>query len=365
MEIPGGGTAAHERSNMPPELLPETAVVIVNYRTPELAVSCAQSAELARPSFTKLHVIIVDGCSGDGSSEAIANMLAAAPHSDTQLLALEVNGGFAFANNRAILHLTGQGIAPAFVALINPDARLRPGALELMAVQLTAGSDCGAVGARLEHEDGMRQSSAFNFPSLRGEFCRGARTGVIDKLLRAPPIAVDLDQAGEVPWVAGTAVILRAAALEQCGLFDEGFFLYFEETELMHRIRRQGWRIWHEPAARVVHLGGMATKIRDPETGLPRRGEPMPRYWYESRRRYFALVGGRGFALASSVAWLGGRVIWLTRRLIQRKPDDGARRMTRDFLRYAFLPRWRDGVPAALRANALPPSKPAWQRGVR
>lgn len=117
-----------------------------------------------------------------------------------------------------------------------------------------------------------------------------------------PPTSIQAAQAVEVPWVTGAAVMLRTAALRQTGLFDDGFFLYFEETDLMRRLRRAGWAVWHEPAARVVHAGGAATQIRDPGTGLP-HAKRMPRYWYESHRRYFALAGGSGAAIAAGLAF--------------------------------------------------------------
>ena len=337
------------------------AVIIVNYRTADLALASARSAARSSINFRDLNIVLVDGGSDDGSKEIIAASLEARSDSAIRLLALPVNGGFAFANNEGIISLERAGIHSEFIALVNPDARVRTGALEAMASLRRRERRAGAVGALLQHEDGRPQASAFNFPSLLGEFSRGARTGIIDKVFRVPAIAIEPDRATPVPWVAGTAVMFRREALEEVGLFDEGFFLYFEETELMRRIRDHGWEIWHEPAARVVHYGGVATQIRDPETGRPRRNKPLPRYWYESRRRYFALVGGFTFVLASGAAWLGGRSIWLLRRWITCVPDDGAQRMTRDFIRFALWPRRRDTRSHARSLNSLPSEDPAWR----
>ena len=338
----------------------DLAVAIVNYRTPDLTLDCVGSLLSARKTFSTLRAVVVDGGSADGSAERIAAGVAARGWGDwVQVLPLLVNGGFAFANNRAIAALAAAGPLPAAIALINPDARVRPGALECMAALLDREPRAGAVGALLIHEDGRPQSSAFRFPSLRGEFCRGAGTGFIDRLMRVPPISIDSEVAVEVPWVTGAAVMFRTAALAEAGLFDEGFFLYFEETELMRRLRAHGWTVWHEPAALVVHEGGAATKIRDPETGLP-RAQPVPAYWYEARRRYFTLNYGRLHGLAAGLAWLAGRGWWLMRQMLVPRPRTGPKRETRDMIRHGLWPHRFDATAAPRPLDAPAGDSPAW-----
>jgi GT2 family glycosyltransferase len=153
--------------------------------------------------------------------------------------------------------------------------------------------------------------------------------------------------------------MLRTAALHQCGLFDDGFFLYFEETELMYRLRDKGWQIWHEPRARVVHEGGAATQIRDPKTGTPFQ-KPMPRYWYESRKRYFALTGGRLYAFAAALAWLCGNIFWSVRRAITRVPDGSTQHEVRDTLAYGLWASHRDSRPAVQPFSSQVGQPPSW-----
>ena len=106
-------------------------------------------------------------------------------------------------------------------------------------------------------------------------------------------------------------MLLRRDALRETGLFDDGFFLYFEEVELMQRMRCAGWQIWSEPGSRVKHIGGASTGVE--ESLRPRA---RPGYWYRSRKRYFALVGGRTYALAANLAWLAGYALIGLPRLI-------------------------------------------------
>jgi N-acetylglucosaminyl-diphospho-decaprenol L-rhamnosyltransferase len=340
-------------------VLPSIEVIIVNYRTPDLAEACARSATAGVRAAEQIDVTIVDGGSADGSAERLSAALADAPDPRIRLLPLQVNGGFGFANNRAMMAIAAYGPLPDYILLLNPDARARPGAIEAMVALLEAQPRAAAVGALLEHEDGRPQSSAFTFPSLRGELTRGARTRLLERLLGEPPTAITATSAREVPWVTGAAVMFRTAALEQTGLFDEGFFLYFEETDLRRRLRGKGWTIWHEPAARVVHLGGVATGIRDTETGrLVRRRVPI--YWLQSRRRYFALAGGGGHAVASGLAWLAGRAIWLARAALSSAEDDAPPWITRDFLTGGFWPKPADAKPVIPTFAGPATEQPAW-----
>ncbi|HWW64863.1 MAG TPA: glycosyltransferase family 2 protein [Sphingomonadaceae bacterium] len=339
--------------------------IIVNYRTPDLAIECLASLDAERRLVPNLRVILVDGGSGDESDERIAEAIAARGYGDwATLLPLKVNGGFGYANNQAIYALRDGGGLPDGICLINPDARARPGALATLRDRLFSAPRIGAVGARLEREDASIQGSAFLFPSIRSEFCRGARTDILRRLLRQPHHVIITEAARPVPWVTGAAVLFRREALEEVGLFDDGFFLYFEETELMHRLTRAGWEIWHEPAARVVHIGGQATKVQNIRAG--RASSPrLPRYWYNSRRRYFVRTGGALRMIAAGIAYLAGRLFWQVRCALTGRVDDDPLRTTRDFIAYASYPRAEDRraiVPSLSGAAGAPP---AWKNAGR
>lgn len=341
----------------------DLVVIIVNYRTPEHVARCLDSLAAERLRTPGFSVVIVDGGSGDGSADQLARLIADSDIGHwVRLIALGVNGGFGYANNQAMLTLAAEGRLPEAILLLNPDTIVRPGALAALLARLAGDMRIGAVGARLEHEDGRPQGGVFRFPSLRDEFCRGARTGAIDRLLRRPPIVIDTHTACPVPWVTGAAVLLRRAALAQTGLFDDGFFLYFEETELMQRLRRKGWSCWHEPAARVVHYYGQSTGLRDPASGTP-RPTPLPPYWYRSRRRYWVRVHGHTVAVMASLFWLAGRALWRIRCLLTRRSDETPP-YARDMLRFGLWPSRADrraGGPVPLGEH--PGALPAWVEG--
>jgi len=335
------------------------AVVIVNYRTPDLSLAALRSVWAERAQVPGLQALLVDGGSGDGSADRLRDALETAPDPDTELLPLPVNGGFGHANNQALGRLAAAPHPPAYVCLLNPDARLLPGSLDRLVGLLEQRPDVAAVGAQLQGEDGTRQGSAFRFPTIRGEFCRGAGTDLLRRLLRQPQPVAERSEAGPVPWVTGAAVLFRMAALAEVGLFDTGFFLYFEEVELMHRLRAAGWDIWHDPDARVIHAGGGSTDIQWGPDGFHKRAA-LPAYWYASRRRYFGRTGGRARVVAAGLAFLAGRAIWQARVLVQRRRDGFPLRTSRDTARLSLWPRRADGIGHVGRLDDVPGRLPGW-----
>ena len=333
------------------------SVVIVNYRTPDLAVAAVRSVAGERERLPRLRAVVVDGGSGDGSAERLAERLAGeASEGWARLLPLPINGGFGWANNQAILTELSRPDPPDFILLLNPDAAVMPGAIAALAGHLVAHPKAGAAGAQLIDQHGVAQSSAHHFPSILGEFVRATRTGAVRRLLGSAgdvlPIA---ERPCRADWVSGASVMLRSAALRETGLFDNGFFLYFEEVELMWRLRQAGWETWHVPAAQVRHIEAAST-------GVTHAAARMPSYWFQSQRRFFALTRGRAGAVAALAAWSAGHLIWLARKALRLGGGPRSPGIGRDRLRHGW-PSRADAAPAPTRADAPPGTPPAWMRG--
>lgn len=335
------------------------AVVIVNYRTPELTKACIAALAKEREQLPRLRAMVVDGGSGDGSAAALDEALAHPDYADwVEFLPLPINGGFGWANNQAILMLARREIPPEFIHLLNPDTEVMPGAVVRLVQYLRSCPRVAAVGSQLLEIDGSLAGSAFSFPTIRGEFSRGAGTGALDRLLKVPPISVEASEAMEVDWVTGGSVLLRLDALREVGLFDEGFFLYNEEVELMWRLRKAGWAIATEPASRVRHLGGGATGVNDRITGA--RVEPRrPAYLFRSRTRFFGLTRGPLVASLAFAAWVAGHAIWRMRRLVGVPIGKPVDHQFRDHLRQGF-PRGHDFTAAVATLESNPGRAPAW-----
>jgi GT2 family glycosyltransferase len=140
-------------------------------------------------------------------------------------------------------------------------------------------------------------------------------------------------------------MIVRREVFEAVGLFDDAYFMYFEEVDFCLRAGRAGWPCWYVPASRVVHLVGQASGVTDKAQSRKRR----PAYWFESRRRYFVRNHGRVYAAVADAAWATGYALWRVRRAVQRKPDNDPAALLRDFIRHSVFLR---GFAAAKEASS-------------
>jgi len=114
------------------------------------------------------------------------------------------------------------------------------------------------VGPRLENPDGTLQPSILRLPTLGRIFCESSGLAALTggRLRGHSATREDHSRPQSVECVKGAALLVRRTAFEEVGGFDESFFLYAEESDLAARLRRRGWQVLFEPAARVVHRGG-------------------------------------------------------------------------------------------------------------
>lgn len=320
----------------------DIAVVIVSYRSAELAVQCLRSL-LAERSAPGLHIraVVVDNASGDFAAISRAIELGGWSSWVTPMVAPR-NGGFAYGCNFGMSRAFSVAV-PDYVYLLNPDAHVRPGAIGALVGFLEAHRDAGIAGSGIELADGTDWSLAFRFPSLLSELNDGLQFGLASSLLRHWVVARVMSQTPErVDWVCGASMMIRTAVLEAIGGLDENYFLYFEETDFCHRAERAGFHTWYVPQSRVVHLRGRSTDIPDLSIS-PNR---LPPYWFESRRRYFALTFGVGYAIVTDVvAVLAHSLGWVKRFLLGRK-HRAIPHFVRDLVRHSALWSRNRRIPA-------------------
>lgn len=337
---------------------PSLAIVIVNYRTADYVIRCVDSLIPERDAVGPFDVIVVDGCSGDGSAEKMASHFSGPSYRDwVSLLPLDQNGGFGWANNQAMLRLLQRPQPPEFIHLLNPDTIVEPGAIGALLDVIRAQPKVGAVSSQLLEPDGAIAGSAFRFPSPGNEFARGVVSDKISRMLGVQRIVVERQDPGPADWLTGASVLFRADALRQTGLFDDGFFLYFEEVELMHRMGRGGWDLWTVPASRVTHIAGAATGV---VSGLQQAVRPFPAYRYEARRRYFVRVGGIAGLMAANLAWLAGKAIAFPMSFSARRRAAAIPQEFSMTLRHSFWPSKKDARASIPNWDEPPGRAPAW-----
>ena len=244
------------------------------------------------------------------------------------------NGGFAAGNNVALRPAFDSGSPPDYTWLLNPDTVVRPGALVELVKFLECRPDIGMAGSRLEYPDGEPQQSAFRFPTILSELEGGLRFGPATRLLQRYVVSLPVPE-GEcrVDWVAGASLLVRRAVFEAIGLLDDGYFMYFEEVDFCLKANRAGWPCWYVPSSRVVHLIGQSSGVTRWSVQPKRR----PRYWFESRKRFFLRNHGRVKTLVANLAFATTYATARLRIMIRRKPNYEPDRMLRDFIRYNFM----------------------------
>lgn len=310
-------------------------VAIVNYRTAPLAVACLRSLRPEVAACPGTRVVVVDNCSGDGSAEAIERAIAAEGWSSwASLQRAAVNGGFSYGNNCAIRPALAGPRPPEHVWLLNPDTEVRPGALRELLAFMAAHPAAGIVGSSFEHPDGRVWPHAFRFPSLSSEFAAGLRLDVVARLLARRTVLLTMGERAErVDWLPGSSLLIRRAVFDDVGLLDEGYFLYFEETDFCLQAARAGWECWYVPASRVMHHAGQSTGVSGARANANRR----PDYWFESRRRYWIKNHGWAYAALTDFVFLLAFAAWQVRRVLQRKAEASPPHFLRDLLRHSAL----------------------------
>ena len=289
-----------------------TKVCIVNYRTPQLATSCLKSIEKHMLEFTADQVLVIDNNSNDNSIEIISKSIKDNNWSNwCQVISSEYNGGFSFGNNIGIREAMTTDNKLDYIMLLNPDTIPKSDAIKSLVNFMDNHPEVGIAGSRLENENGGVECSAHTFPSPLGELEGGARLGVISKWLSDYVVTPLLrDDAHRCDWVSGASMIIRREVIEDIGLLDEGYFLYFEEVDFCNRAKKAGWECWYVPNSCVMHIEGASTDIQS-------KSARRPTYWYNSRRRYFVKHYGVMGLILTDLLWSLGRASYLLRRFFR------------------------------------------------
>lgn len=293
------------------------AVVVVSYNTREMTLRSVRA--ILESDEPVEEVWVIDNGSHDGTVEALRRFGSSLPTTRLQVLDPGTNLGFGAANNLGIRQTQAD-----YVAFINSDAFVERDTLQRLREHLELYPTVGVVGPRLLHVDGSAQESRFAFPSpLRAWMENVGVDGLIRKSFGR------WFRGGDHPdWLSGACLMMRRDLFERLGGFDEGFFLYSEETDLQYRIRAVGWDIQRVSHCTAVHVGGAS--------GGGEISQRVAECFFDGVDRYFLKHHGRwGFyhlraatalgAVRRAIAWFllsrlsqagrpGIRWDWLLRR---------------------------------------------------
>jgi N-acetylglucosaminyl-diphospho-decaprenol L-rhamnosyltransferase len=296
-----------------------TWIVIVNYRTAELTIDCLRALSTQMADLRGGRVVVVDNDSKDDSVEKLNAAIGREGWSGwAHVMPLDCNGGFAFGNNAGIRAALASPDHVDYLMLLNPDTIARKGAVKALVEFMEGHPRAGIAGSLLENANGGLECSAHRIHSPLSELDAGARLGLLSRLLHRYIVwGSPATEAHQCDWVSGASLIMRRQVVEQLGLMDDGYFLYFEEADYCWRAKQAGWEVWYVPQSLVMHLEGAATGIH---AAAKRRAS----YWYDSRRRFFVKHYGVAGLVLADMLWAAGRTTYLLRCLLRlgvRAPD--------------------------------------------
>jgi GT2 family glycosyltransferase len=243
----------HDPTTQQPNDPMTLSIVIVNWNTKDYLLGALRSIYGAPPAFP-FEVIVVENASTDGSAEAVAKEFP-----QVRLIANRENTGYARGNNQGLEVSNGK-----YALLLNPDVILPPGGLEKAVAFLDARPDVGALGVRLVNPDRTPQRSVRGFPTPLSVFFEATALSRI--FARHRTIGAyrmtwfTYDQEAEVDQPMGTFLLIPRKTLDDVGLLDERFTIFFNEVDWCYRARKKGWKIVFTPEVEVVHYGGSSTK---------------------------------------------------------------------------------------------------------
>jgi GT2 family glycosyltransferase len=223
---------------------PAVDVIILNWNARAYLPDCL--AALFASSYPHFTVTLVDNQSSD---ESVAYVRTHYPQ--VNIIEAVANLGYAGGNNLGLR----QTNAP-FAVLLNPDVYVNPGWLAEMIRPFHQNPRTGIVGCKLHYPDSQTLQHGGGYLTLPravpGHYGLGERD------------EGQWDQPREVDYVIGAALALRRQMLDDIGLLDEDFFLYFEDVDLCYRARTAGYTVLYQPAATAVHVESATTIKNSP-----------------------------------------------------------------------------------------------------
>ena len=289
------------------------SVIIVSWNTCELLDRCLTTLfeELTEQQFFSLgiEVFVVDNASGDGSAEMVRQK-----HSQVRLISNAENLGFGRANNQALTVASGQ-----YILLLNPDTEICSGSINTLVDFLDKHSQAGVVAPQLINSDGSIQLSCRAFPSFAGMFFE------LVGLSRLMPVGSRWRDYKMLDWPhnslrqvdqpEGACLLIRKVVLDQVGIFDEDYFMLFEEVDWCYRVKQAGWEIWFIPDARIIHHMGQAIKQVKVRMILSSH-KGMYRFWYKHHRHGWRYLDGIVYGALMLLAYIRVASYWLRKSIL-------------------------------------------------
>jgi len=277
----------------------DLSIVILNYKQMGLVKQCLKGIVTTQPKLD-YELIVVDNNSGDGCLAMVKKLFKSEieeakiqpelPLSKPlkippiKTIQAKVNDGFATGNNLGIKQSSGK-----YIMIINPDIAVVPGALEKMTNFMDDNPQVGIIGPKLINPDGSVQYSCRRFPNFLMPLYRRSAFGKLPFAKNAVDYYLMKDfnhEANqEIDWLFGACLLIRKSVLGKIGLFDERFFMYFEDLDLCRRVWQEGFKVVYFGGTEMVHYHQRLSAEKSGIFGIFSRGG---RIHIASGIKYFA-----------------------------------------------------------------------------
>jgi GT2 family glycosyltransferase len=255
-------------------------IIVLHWQGSHYTRACL--ASLRSLTYTNLKVILVDNGSPDNSGGSIAQQFP-----EVELVETGKNLGFSGGCNAGIDYCLRKGAQ--WIWLLNNDTKVGTDSLSRLMEIADQAPRAGALGAMVVTGEGDLFAA-----SGAGEIDFNRAKTFLRKTAPADSKFIECD------WLSGSNLLLRAQALSDAGLFDDDYFLYFEDTELCWRMRKKGWLCLFVPSARVEHAGGGSTEGNR---------SYWRAYYYTRNRLLFFLNYSRGASRLFGLLNISGHLI--------------------------------------------------------
>jgi GT2 family glycosyltransferase len=251
---------------MPSSLL-SIAVIVVNWNADDYLKKCLKG--LKSQTLKPTRVIVVDNASTDGSINGLKEEF-----EDFEIIKLEENTGFSFANNLAVKNVDNCD----WIAFLNPDAFARPDWLEKLSKAVEEFPECASFGSHMLRYGSDKIDGTGDIYHVCGSAWRRDHGVLSSKVER---------KMQEIFSPCAAASFFRRDVFTKAGGFDENFFAYFEDVDLGFRLQLKGYACRYVPDAVVEHVGSATTsRYSDFAVYHGQRNlvwsyiRNMPRFWY-------------------------------------------------------------------------------------
>lgn len=300
------------------EILKKLTVIIINYNTKDLLKKCLQVLDVENTP-EDFQVLVVDNNSPDGSAETAKKI-----PGRFEVVSLNENRGFPYAANLGIKKSPAE-----FYLILNSDTEVTQSQIEEMLKFMANDPEIGAMTPFQLNNKNEPQLAWGCFPTFSAEIGRKILQDALDsKKIWAKRKLLRLKEPFYVHWAAGSTLLLRDDALQKSGLFDETFFIFYEDIDLCARIREAGWKIAVHPQIKAIHHRGESAKTDSLNASIHYRRSQLY-FWKKHHGRLSsslmkAYLLGK-FRLKKSIAWVNQILIPLKREQYRKQKEDTGR----------------------------------------